>query len=322
MANKDVVYRILDIPQLGNTGDVLTILSNGDAGFQPAPGGTVGPGTPGTIGVFAAANSLQDNLPGSDTTLSVPNGQVGVFAINGVSLVRFTSAGFSPTVNGGVASGDAAHVWANVYGRNLLSDTALGLEAAAGQLVKLRVNGADILTIGAPGVPTTWTWPTVDAAGPLQSNGAGALTFGAIAGGWTVVSKTADQSSSAPGTVVDNALFTASLAPGKWRVQVNVFFGAAGAGGFAASLTVPANTFLRCHMVQQGQGGAAIGTSGSNIGTTVPTFFNGNAGQGWLFVDLIITVSVAGVVNFTWDSLYGGNTATIFAGSYLQYMAV
>ena len=321
MANKDVVYRILDIPQLGNTGDVLTILSNGDAGFQPTPGGTVGPGTPGTIGVFAAANSLQNNLPGSDTTLSVPNGQVGVFAINGVSLVRFTSAGFSPTVNGGVASGDAAHVWANVYGRNLLSDTALGLEAAAGQLVKVRVNGADILTIGAPGVPTTWTWPTVDAAGPMQSNGAGALSFGPLSGGWTVVSKSADQSSAVPGSVNDNALFTPSLAPGKWRLQVNLFYGAVGAGGMGATLTVPTNTFLRCHSINQAAGSGTLASLG-NIGTTVPAYSNGNTGNGWIAFDLIIVVSVAGPVQVTFDSQNGGNTATIFAGSYLQYMAV
>jgi hypothetical protein len=176
--NLQVVNNVLNIDDNGAPGEVVTRIGATGVGWQlPAGTGTVGPGTPGTVAIFTAATTVGDVAPGIDTTLNVPVGHVGVFAINGASLIQFKGSGFSPTVNAGVASGDAAHVWANVYGRSLLSDDALTLNAVTTKTIKLQVNASTVLVIGQPTVPTTWTWPIADAAGIMVSNGAGVLSL-------------------------------------------------------------------------------------------------------------------------------------------------
>ena len=166
MANVEVVNRTLALTPRGNIGDVLTIIDAATVEFAPpAGGGVVGPGTPGAVAVFTGVAAVGNNLPGTDTTLNVPLGQVGVFALNAVSLMQFTGAGLRPTVNHGVASGDAAHYWANIYGLNLLSDLDLGLDAPAGHTIIQRVNAVPVLTIAAA---------VVTSAQPIAIGAAGA----------------------------------------------------------------------------------------------------------------------------------------------------
>lgn len=215
MGNIQNICEQLTLTRRPGVGDVLTVDATGnDAEFTAAPGGVGGTGTPGAVAVWTTPGTVGTQLGGTDTTFNVPVGQRGVFALNGTSLVTFGGAGMAPTVNGGVASGDAAHCWANVYGRNFLSDGDATISAPQFFVVRIMVHGASVLVIPEPTVPTTWTWPVADAAGALQSNGAGALIFAPLLAALPFP----DSPPSVPSAYDDE--FTDAAFNGKWTVDL------------------------------------------------------------------------------------------------------
>ena len=159
--------------------------------------------------------------------------------------------------------------------------------------------------------------------GGFVNSGAGVAAYtppAPPASGWIMVSKSVDQPTTSTVPINDTVLVTPALAPGKYRFRINIWYSAVGAGGFDANVLLPTNTFLLGRLIAQDAGSGSLGTGG-NIGATVPAHSTGNTGNGWLYYEGIIVVSVAGVIQLQFDAQNGGNTATVYAGSYLEYEA-
>jgi len=192
--------------------------------------------------------------------------------------------------------------------------------AMAGDYTVAQVTGAAPLASPAlTGNPTAPTQATGDDSTKIATTAYADTS--SLAHGWNIIAKPTDQVSAAPGTVNDTALVTPSLAPGRYRVQVNLFAGAVGAGGFQFALTVPTNTFIRSHGMKQDPASGSLASIG-NVSTGAPSYSNANTGEGWLLFDMTITVSVAGAVQLTFNSQNVGNALTVYAGSYLQYRSM
>lgn len=324
----------IEIPEVGQ-GDVGNFLQatapRGGTQWAPAGGGTVGPGTPGTVAVFTGVNAVADNLPGTDVTFAVPAGQVGVFALNGVSLCTFGGAGFAPTVNHGVASGDAAHVWANVYGLNVVSDLDLGLLVDTGHVINLTVNAVPVLTIQeAPGV--TWLWPAVDggAGDVLTTDGAGGLSFAPAAGsGWTVVQLSATQTGTgaAPSPLPD--LVAAVTAGQAIRFRFTLFYHTDATGnGIHFTVTGPAASIILNPCMGILQAGTwsltkpAAGTfdqANTYAQFTDPTPNN----YGFVIIDGLAIATANGSIGLSWDTSGSVSATTVlYQGSSLETAAI
>lgn len=214
--------------------------------------------------------------------------------------------------------------------------------------LQLSPNGktGDVLTILTPNAEVDWQTPGTGILGVTASNAGTPVagspftnldalggTFSDEGGGslgytppappaaWILVSKNADQASGSTSPINDTQLVTPTLPAGTYRFRINIWMNATGAGGFDASVALPAHSFLRGRNTHQDMGSGSFSTGG-NIGATVPAYSNGNAGDGWLYFEAIIVTSAPGVIQLQWDAQNGGNTVTVFAGSYLEYMAV
>lgn len=154
--------------------------------------------------------------------------------------------------------------------------------------------------------------------------------FAPAQSGWTVVTKSADETRTTNTTLTaDSALTFSMLANTKYRARGQVFYNSVTAADFKWSNSGPASPTLVRHSYISGRPVATPSFPGDTYGdyrgsTQMLNGAEDAGGGGYIHFDYIIhNGSNAGTFDFNWaqDTSDAGNT-TVRAGSYIEYKAV
>lgn len=186
--------------------------------------------------------------------------------------------------------------------------------------------GAGITGIGVEngGVVVPGAFTLINAIGATFADaGGGVASLTVTPSGWTTVTKTADQSVGPGALALDTELFTGALVAGtKYRVRLHIFWNNQSSNGGDGQLATPARTFYR-----ESQWFQNFGSGGNvncvNVATAPIHYQNGNTGDGVMTIEVIITPSANGIVQWQFaGTAAGAGNCTVYAGSYLEWSAI